>query len=217
MSPGRGRLLAFGLVLGAHVLLAYILDQGVLTSESKARPDDVVPISLTFIEERAQLSSPPAKTTRAPAPTAAPPAKARDLNRLEVPPIRFEEEPGSSITDWSAEAHAAAADTLEQERQKSRRRSFTDTPTAPLAPDSPSIFGSQQQNRRAGQVEGGTRFWVTDNCYYDVPRGTPPPRMAGEFHLLTPTCKPAPTGGGERMFEHLKPESLKSLPKKPPP
>jgi hypothetical protein len=72
-------------------------------------------------------------------------------------------------------------------------------------PDKPGVFGSEQQNHRAGQVEDGQRFWVTDGCYFDIPRGSPPPRMAGEFHLLTPTCQPPATGGGDKMFQHLKP------------
>src|SRR6185312_3755911 len=109
-------------------------------------------------------------------------------------------------------AQAAATDILERERQKSTKRPLSHPTPAPDAPQAPGVFGSAQDNHRAGQVEDGQRFWVTDDCYFEIPRGAPPPRMAGEFHLLTRTCKPPQTGGGDRMFEALKPDSLKQLP-----
>jgi hypothetical protein len=128
----------------------------------------------------------------------------------DIRPISSDSAP--TITDWSSAAHAAAADTLERERQGSPTSPFTHTPREPDPPGKPGIFGSEQLNHRAGQVDGGTRFWVNDNCYFDVPTGSPPPRMAGEFHLLTRVCNPPPTGGGDKMFEDLKPDAMKKLP-----
>jgi hypothetical protein len=53
------------------------------------------------------------------------------------------------------------------------------------------------------------RYWVTENCYFDIPRGFPPPPIPGEFHLLTPQCKPPPTGGGDNMFDVATPDYLR--------
>lgn len=139
------------------------------------------------------------------------PAPIRDVTPLQIAPIEVEPEPITpGTTDWRSEASAAAAEALERARRLGR------APNASDATSKPGVFGSQQQNHRAGQVEGGSRFWVTDNCYYDFPRGLPPPpRLAGEFHLMTPTCKPPPTGGGDKMFDDLKPQYLRAPPAAP--
>jgi hypothetical protein len=132
---------------------------------------------------------------------------------LEGTPPRISDQGVNAITDWDAVAHDAADAVLRREREKAEHHSFEHAFPTPPAPHKPGIFGSQKENQRAGRVEeDGTRFWVTDNCYFDVPRGTPPSRMAGEFHLLTRTCKPPPTGGGDRMFEDLTPDYLRRLP-----
>jgi hypothetical protein len=127
---------------------------------------------------------------------------------MESAPSHIDEPRKNAITDWEAAAQDAADTILQRERQKAQRRSFLhEFPSA--SPEKPGIFGSQKENQRKGLVEDGTRFWVTDNCYFDVPRGTPPPRLAGEFHLLTPTCKPPPTGGGDHMLEDMMPDYLR--------
>jgi hypothetical protein len=202
VSAGRRGPLVFGLILGGHVLVVLILEHSVLTSRSRMRPLGVAPMSAILMEDRRQLTTQPAEGARTPNALLFTP-KAPQMELPEAPHPQFENEPTvSSPIDWSSAAHAAATDLSEREQQKSGRRSFTHTPAAP---DSPGVFGSEKANHRAGAAEGGTQFWVTDNCYFDIPRGSPSPRFAGEFHLLTPTCKPPPTGGGTRMFEHLKP------------
>lgn len=212
MSPGRPRPLVLGLILGAHIILFHILERSVLTTSPQSTPDDTPFIALTFTEIPSPVRAPsqiptfrPRLPQRLNTPKAIPP---------DVPtPSLDENSITPSLTDWSTEAHLAASDTLERERQKVAKHSFAHPTTAPDTPHQAGAFGSSQENHRAGQVEEGQRFWVTDNCYFDIPRGTPPPRMAGEFHLLTRTCKPPPTGGGDRMFEHLKPDSAKQLPR----
>ena len=214
MPAGRRRPLVFGLIIGGHVLVAYVLEDSVLTSISTRRPDGVAPLSVTLLEDRPQPTTERAQRSRRPNALLFSPPKAPEINLPEVPHLQFDaESPNSDSTDWRSEAHAAATDIFEREQQKSRRRSFTHTPAGPAPPGDSGVFGLEEQNYRAGRVEGGTRFWVTDNCYLDFPRGSPPPRMAGEFHLLTPTCKPPPSGGGDKLFENLKPDSLKVLPK----
>jgi hypothetical protein len=213
MPPSRRRPLAFGLIVGGHVLVAYVLEHSVLTSISTRQPDGLAPMSGALLEDRPQPTTERAQGRRRATMMFFPP-KAPKINLPEVPHLQFDaESPNSDSIDWRSEAHAAATDIYDREQQKSRVRSFTHTPAAPNAPGDSGVFGLEEQNHRAGRVEGGTRFWVTDNCYLDFPRGSPPPRMAGEFHLLTPTCKPPPTGGGDKLFENLKPDSLKVLPK----
>lgn len=211
MSSGRPRTLVLGLILGAHIILFYILERSVLAPRSQSTPGDTPPITLTFIEVPSPIRAPSPIPTFSPSPPL----------RLNIPKATPPDVPTPSLddnsitpslTDWDTEAHLAAADTLERERQKSAKDPFAHPTPAPDTPHQPGAFGSAQENHRAGQVEGGQRFWVTDDCYFDIPRGTPPPRMAGEFHLLTRTCKPPPTGGGDRMFEHLKPDSSKQPP-----
>jgi hypothetical protein len=141
-----------------------------------------------------------------------PHAAAVPPNAQESAPPSTDDRPANASTDWDTDPHRVADEILRREQEKAGRRSFAHAFAEPTAPDRPGIFGSQKENHRAGLVEGGTRFWVTDNCYFDFPRGTPPPRLAGEFHLLTRQCKPAPTGGGDRMFEDMTPDSLRKLP-----
>jgi hypothetical protein len=85
----------------------------------------------------------------------------------------------------------------------------------PEKPAPPGIFGSEAANRRAGTVEqfddGAERYWVSDNCYFDADRRPPPIAFAGQVRLMTRSCKPPPTGGGDRMFEQLTPDYLKGL------
>jgi len=103
------------------------------------------------------------------------------------------------ITDWGAAARPASDDVLREEREQAERRSFKHVYPTPALPEQPGIFGSEEANHRADRVEGGgTQFWVTDNCYFDIPRGVPPPPVSGNLRMPTPpTCKPPPTGGGE--------------------
>lgn len=208
MSPDGRRLIVCALIIGVHALLAYVLLQESATRTSRTPAPHylaVEPISAPSMEKAqpAHHESLPHDALR--------PAPMREVTPLQIAPIEVEPEPiAPGTTDWRSEASAAAAEVLERARRSGH------APDASGAASKPGVFGSQEQNHRAGRVEGGSRFWVTDNCYYDFPRGLPPPpRLAGEFHLMTPTCKPPPTGGGDKMFEDLKPESLRTPPGAP--
>ncbi len=136
----------------------------------------------------------------------APPSRAP----LQVAPPSTSNEPTNAITDWHAAAQGAAAGLLEREREKAAQHPFEHVFPAPAPAQLPGMFGSQQENHRAGRVEDGQRYWVSDNCYYEAARGPPPPPLVGEVQPPTlPTCKPPPTGGGERMFDRLTPDYLK--------
>jgi hypothetical protein len=214
MSPGSRRCTVFGMILGAHVLLGYVLERGAVRRDrAEANARAVAPMFLSFIEKRVQRDPPPFNsglTPEIPRPLQAP-----NVSPLMLPPMQFDPEPTTpGLTDWDAAAHDAIAHMLDRAQRKPGERRSGRGPE--LTDDKPGVFGSAKENHHAGTVEDGTRFWVTDNCYYDFPRGFPPSRMAGEFHLRTRTCKPPPTGGGEHMFEELKPESLRTPPKIPP-
>ena len=215
MSSREHRPIVLGLVLGVHGLVGYVLLRSTLLAH---RPEsifpDVEPTSASFLESRSQRVLPTPDSAPSPPPLHTP--QFRDPSLPDIPPIQLNTEPDTSaITDWSAEAHAAAADVLERARQKSGEHSSARGSADMNGASKPGVFGSEKQNHRAGMVEDGTRYWVSDNCYYDFPRGFPPSRMAGEFHLATPTCKPAPTGGGDKMFEDLKPGYLRNPPQAP--
>jgi hypothetical protein len=212
MSPGGRHAFVLGLILGTHVFLAYFFEHSVLTFRSNTHPQDLPDLSVTFIQGPRQLTL-RSKNGRRTSKALRASSNTLSLPSQEVPPLRADDQSSpSSITDWHSEAHAAADNTLEHEQQQARERAFARTPAGSNVADSPGVFGSEQQNHRTGKVEDGTRVWVTDNCYFEVPRGGPPPRMAGEFHLLTRICKPPSTGGGDKMFEEMKPDSLKTLP-----
>jgi hypothetical protein len=213
MSRGGRRMLVLPLLLGLHALLAYVLLRETATRKSRppASQSLVVEAISASLLERAQpfpADSPLHEALR--------PAPIRDAKTLQIAPLEFESQPITPATpDWSSEASAAAAAVIERARNAGAKH-FGPVSDPTGASGEPGAFGSEEQNHRAGRVEGGSRFWVTDNCYYDFPRGLPPPaRMAGEFHLMTPTCKPPPTGGGGKMFEALKPENLRTPPPAP--
>jgi hypothetical protein len=213
MSSARSRPVALTLIVGAHVLLICVLERVFHVSQSAATVRDEATI-VKFIEEPANTSRPPVALGHAQRPL-----RVREKRAYLSPPEAtipvpqaLDEHAGAATIDWDSEARAVADDALERERQRSAKRSFAHTSPEPKPPESPGVFGSEQENRRAGLVEGGARFWVTDNCYFDIPRKPPPPRLAGEFHLLTRTCKPDPTGGGTSMFDDLKPDHLKPPP-----
>ncbi|MBS0419845.1 MAG: hypothetical protein JSR66_19190 [Proteobacteria bacterium] len=202
MYPDGRRLIVCAIIVGVHALLAYVL-----LRESATRTSRTVPPHYLAVEAiSASLEKVHPAHLDSLLQDALPPARIREVTPLQIGPIEVQPEPVTpGATDWRAEASAAAADILE------RARRLGHAPNASDAAGKPGAFGSQEQNHRAGRVEGGSRFWVTDNCYYDFPGGLPPPpRLAGEFHLMTPTCKPPPTGGGDQMFEDQKPQSLRA-------
>ena len=203
MSPGGRRLIVCALIIGVHALLAYVLLRESATRMLRTPASHYLAVEAISAASMEKVQPPHDDRQLH---DALRPAPIRYATPLQIAPIEVESEPITpSATDWRSEASAAAAAVLE------RARRLGHVATAPDTASKPGAFGSQEQNHRAGRVEGGSRFWVTDNCYYDFPRGLPPrPRMAGEFHLMTPTCKPSPTGGGGSMFEDLKPQSLRT-------
>jgi hypothetical protein len=126
--------------------------------------------------------------------------------------------PSNAITDWAQAARDAATAYEQRERAKAQLRSFDHRFSEPAEPEKPGVFGSQKRNARAGTVEPGVdnseRHWVTDDCYVEFKRGAPPPPpIAGDIKVSNPLrCKPPPTGGGEHMFDELKPDYQKRLP-----
>jgi hypothetical protein len=193
--------------LAAVFLLSYHRSVG-QSSQSELSMDVIwLPQSPQLLERPEQKPVGTSKRLKEPAVV---PAPAAPLESAPSPLVS--ERPTTAITDWDAAAQGAADEVLRQERERAARRSFEHTFAKPGSADKPGVFGSQKQNDRAGLVEEGERFWVNHDCYFDIPRGAPPPRIAGEYHLLTRTCKPPPTGGGERMFENLTPDYLKKLP-----
>lgn len=218
MSQGGRRLIVVSLILGAHALLGYVLlrESAMRTPRPADFHDSVSEAITAALTEKPQLAAQPLPHNGS-LHDALRPAPIRDVSPLQIAPIEVAPEPITrSAIDWSSEASAAAADVLERARRRAGANHFDHVPKSAVEPGNPGVFGSEAQNHRAGKVEDGSRFWVTDNCYYDFPRGLPPPpRMAGEIHLMTPTCKPPPTGGGNHVFEDLKPEYLRALPKIP--
>jgi len=122
------------------------------------------------------------------------------------------EPPVNEITDWGAAAQDAAEDVLKRERVEGGRRAFGHVFPAPAVPVKPGVFGSDSENHRAGRVDDdGQVFWISDNCYYEFPRGGPPFPLEFRRPRL-PACKPPPTGGGSNLFEDLTPPYLKRPP-----
>lgn len=204
-QPRRLSLLA---IAAGHVVFIYLLQRCLAPSLSGARTDASA-IVVTFIPE---LEKPGRPETGWSLPVKQP----RKPTVKEAPEWHESEQPTYSITDWESQAQAAAEEVLREEREKEKQRTFSHTFPATPAHGNGGVFGSEKENRRAGLVEGGEDFWVTDNCYFDFPRLPPLPHAAGEFHLLTPVCKPPPTGGGGNMFQALRPEYMQGpQPKQP--
>jgi len=118
--------------------------------------------------------------------------------------------PTTRAPDWDAERSSAAAAVLQKSAAPSPR-AFEHSFPAPKDKAQPGVFGTNE-NHRAGKVEDGEVYWVSDNCYLEFDRSLPPQHVAGEFHLKTATCKPPPTGGGPRMFESLAPTYIQPKP-----
>ena len=206
MTVRSTRHAVFVVVVAAHALVIYVIERCLAPPRTRT-PTESPAMVVTFLQE---LRLPPSPDSAQPAPRAALGEPANDIQPTpDQPP---QEQPTNAITDWSAQARAAAAETLRRQREQKEQRAFLHSFAEPVAPVNPGIFGSESANRRSGLVEGGERFWVSDNCYFDFPRHPPLPHAAGEFHLLTRECKPPPTGGGSELFKDLSPDYLKASP-----
>jgi hypothetical protein len=211
VHQSHGRKLIFLLVLLSHCGLIFVL------SRSSTRPEFAAPIPheplIVFLLESLEART---GATAAKEPTA---AKTRtELRRpstappTNLPPQSEQDNSSSNaITDWYAEAHGAAENAVEKERNKATRRTFEHKMPTVEEREQPSIFDPAPV-RRAGTWDGPDRFYVTDNCYYEYDRAPRPPPTALDNRLKTPVCKPPPKGGGDAMFKDLVPDYLKTLP-----
>jgi hypothetical protein len=212
----QGRKLIFLLVLLGHCALILIISRSNATRKSATQILHE-PLFVFFLDSinpktetgAAKESTPPKPRTVLPRPNAESPS---DLSKPNV------SDPTSSnaIIDWYSEAHTAAEDALEKERNKSPQRAFEHKMPSAAESGKAGIFDPPPVPR-AGTWEGPDRFYVTDNCYYDYDRAPRPPPTALDHRLQTPVCKPPPKGGGDAMFKDLTPDYLKTLPepKKP--
>jgi hypothetical protein len=182
-------------------LFAICILERCLAPASTIRSTEVSPLIVTFVQDTAP------KPRRVEAPARVPLEDQKTIT-VAAPVISGNEPTTGAIRDWEAQAHAAARDTVRRQTDGAVTREFSHRFPLPAAPDAPGVFGLEKDNRRAGVVEGGEVFWVTDDCYYDIPRAAPLSHAAGEFHLMTPECKPPPTGGGTDMFKELAPKYL---------
>jgi hypothetical protein len=193
-------------ILVSHAALVWVLERSLFVHAPQTS-GQAAALTVTLVEEPRPAPEPDSAW-----PGWRPAAVERVRPILPVPVMPSREEGSGAITDWGSEAEAAAADVVRQERERAAVHPFTHVTPAPAARESPGIFGSQSENQRSGRVDGGASFWVSDNCYYEFPRMKPESHPAGEFHLLTPVCKPAPTGGGGELFRSLTPDYLKRPP-----
>jgi len=215
------RKLTLAAVTAAHLFAIVWIDQITRTRKSAAR-EEPPPLVVFFLNARREdKQTDPLASTPAESPSPAISMEPRQRQEAKPPePSPPTAQPSTAITDWAEQARAAAEDHLKRERAKSQLRAFSHDFAQPEEPEKSGVFGLQKRNRHAGMIEpgwGGTeRHWVTDNCYFEFPRGAPPPPpMAGDIKMNGLRCKPDPTGGGEHMFDHLKPEYLKPPPPKP--
>jgi len=210
------RRLTFAVVMATHVLAVFLIDQTLRVRKRSARPEPT-PLTILFLSR----PQPKEETPRVE-------NQQTRVARPVVPPARGETQPSESpssssvpiesraITDWAEEAHSVANDLAERERARAALRSFQHEFAERPKPEPPGVFGSEKQNHRAGLVELGEgnseRHWVTDNCYFEFDRSAPrAPNLPGA-RVNPLKCKPPPTGGGEHMFDQLKPGYLKNPP-----
>jgi hypothetical protein len=195
---------ALGANVLAHVAAVWIFELCPVPAGTVPRPE-VPPTSVTFVQE--SVPQPPLLET----------ARRRTTDEskkiaVAAPRMRDHAETTVGITDWESEARSAAADTMGRLTEAGAERLLSHRVPTPGTPDAQGVFGSEEENRRSGMVRDGEFFWVTDECYFDLPRGAQTPPPGREPRLPTRTCKPPPTGGGARMFDTLTPDYLKVLP-----
>jgi hypothetical protein len=204
MRASVTRSVALGAIILSHVFAIGMLEL-CLAPPRTARRTEIPPLMITFVEETA-----PERLRGEASPR--PRLEKQENTPLVAPTIHSNGDATGAITDWQSEASAAARDAVRRETEAGAQREFSHRFPVPAAPDAAGVFGLEKKNRRAGLVEGGENFWVTDDCYYDFPRTAPLTHAAGEFQLLTPVCKPPPTGGGADMFKDVTPGYLKREP-----
>jgi hypothetical protein len=208
------RRLTLAAVTAAHLLAIVWIDQTLRTRKSGPRREPP-PLIVFFLNAR-EKEKPPEPLPQIPR---APRTTSEQPKALEVPPPENipAEKPSTAITDWAEAARSTARDFAARERAKSELRSFDHKFKEPEEEEKPGIFGSEKRNHRAGLVEQGEgnseRHWISDNCYMDFTRDPPPPPNQPGARTNPVKCKPPPTGGGDHMFDALKPEYLKRLPK----
>lgn len=126
----------------------------------------------------------------------------------------------SAITDFSTSAHDVAEEMARRDGSHAYRSLDRQTQAAPQMKREHSIFAVPQHEANTTEhfEDGGDRYYVSGNCFYDFDREPPPATdlMAGP-KLKVPKCKPPSGSGNQDMFKDLTPESLKRLPGSPHP
>ena len=206
-----GRKLVFLLVFLSHCALIFVIGRSNTTQQS-VTPTLHEPLFIYFLDSI--KVKPGADVVKEPAPS-----KPRThLRRPSTGPPTNSPTPtdadatsSNAITDWYAQAHSVAEDTLDNDRSKGAKRTFAHKMPSAQEREPTSIFDPLPV-RRAGTWDGPNRFYITDNCYYEFDRGPRPPPTLLDNRLQTPVCKPPPKGGGDKMFKDLTPDYLKTLP-----
>jgi hypothetical protein len=192
----------FLVVLLAHAAAWFVVQWSMRLSGGRQAAESA-PLIVSFL-----TPLPPAA-----APAAGPRAPRRRQESLPHPQLvpaakPSAEVPSGAITDWGAEAAAAARDIASGAGRPGHP--FTHEFSQAHSSSSSGVFGPKNEHP-AGSVERfeeGERYWVTDNCYFEkIDRRAPVPEIAGP-HVMTPTCKPAATGGTD-MFRQQAPGYLR--------
>ena len=169
------------------------------------------PRSSFFLDAPRELSEPEPSSDRAEAKPRTMPARSLPAQSEKTAPPNAPN--STAITDWYGEAETSAENALAREQAEASHRSFIHEFAPPEKTAAPGIFGSEAANHRSGTVErfddGAERYWVSDNCYFDIDRRPAPLNLAEQVRPMTTSCKPPPTGGGDKMFEQLTPSYLK--------
>jgi len=206
-----GRKLIFLLVFLSHCALIFVISRSNITqiSTTDSLHESMVVYFLDGIKIKTEVDA-----IKEPA-TAKAPNRWRNPSAVPLTntPIQTAPDATSSnaITDWYAQAHRVAEDSLENDASKGAKRAFEHKMPSTQERETNSMFDPPPV-RRAGTWDGPNRFYITDNCYYEWDRATPAPPTLLDNRLKTPFCKRPPKGGGDAMFEDLTPDYLRTLP-----
>lgn len=203
--------LAFILVLSAHAAAAILVQRSLKTPHTGRAADEQPPLLVSFL-----TLTPP----RPPPPPAVPSPGQRRREPIPIAPPEPQvttpaPETSTAITDWRAQGAEAARNAVSAARPKPFGHEFAPSSEQPET----GVFGPKNEHP-AGTVEvldGTERHWVTDYCYFDIPRhpvieDMPGPKTMSRFCV-------APGSGGTDMFKKLRPGYLtppQTPPVKPP-
>jgi hypothetical protein len=195
--------LAFVLVLSAHVAALYLVERSLRMQHKVREGAEPPPLLVSFLE----LTPPPA---HAGGPSAQSPRRERAPVAPPQPTAAVPAPDSTAITDWHAQAEAAARHIAAGAGRPSHPFGHEFGPAA--GRPEPGVFGPRNEHPTGTveQFEEVERHWVTANCFFDIDRHPEHPLIAGP-RVMTPTCKP-PAGGGADMFRKLSPGYLTAPP-----